>query len=90
VIVDPAQDVGEPSLRIEVVEFRRADQGVHRRGALATAIGADEQPSLAPEGDTVGLASTGILDRTGKVWCATVSLLPRSARSPKRWSRLPV
>jgi len=51
VIVDPAQDVGEPSLRIEVVELRRADQGVHRRGALATAIGAGEQPSLAPEGN---------------------------------------
>jgi hypothetical protein len=74
VIVDPAQDVGEPSLRIEVVEFRRADQGVHRRGALATAIGAGEQPSLAPEGDTaqcplggiVGQADTAVAEKAGE------------------------
>jgi len=38
VIVDPAQHVGEPGLRIDVVEFGRHDQRVHRAGALATAI----------------------------------------------------
>jgi len=42
VIVDPAQHVGERGLLIDVVEFGRRDQRVHRAGALATAIGAGE------------------------------------------------
>ena len=41
-IGDPAEDVGEPSLRIDIVELRRADQGVHRGGPLATTIGTGE------------------------------------------------
>ena len=73
-IVDPAQDVGEPGLRIDVVEFGRPDQRVHRGGALATAIGAGEQPSSAPERDTaqrplggiVGQADTAVVEEAGE------------------------
>ena len=48
-IGDTAQHVGKPSLRIEAVEFRRADQGVHCRRSLTTTVGAGEQPCAAPE-----------------------------------------
>lgn len=34
-IGDAAQHIGEPSLRIDTIEFRRGDQGVHHGGALA-------------------------------------------------------
>ena len=41
---DAGEDIGEPSLRVDVVEFGGDDEGVHRRGALAPAVGAGEQP----------------------------------------------
>lgn len=41
-IGDATQDVGEPSLRVYVVELGRGDQGVHHRSPLATAVGTGE------------------------------------------------
>jgi hypothetical protein len=49
VIGDPGEHVGEPSLWVDGREFGGLDQGVHRRGALATAIGAGEEPSSATD-----------------------------------------
>jgi hypothetical protein len=46
---DSAQHIGKPSLRINAVEFRCADQGVHRGSALAATVEAGEQPCAAPE-----------------------------------------
>jgi hypothetical protein len=43
---DASQDIGEPSLRINVVHFGRDDQAVHHRGPLAASVGAAEQPRL--------------------------------------------
>jgi len=51
VIGDAAQDVGEPGLGIDAVEFGGTDQRVDRRGALAATVGAGEQPGFAPEGN---------------------------------------
>ena len=51
-ICDAGEHVGEPRLRVDVVELGRGDQGLHRGGALATAIGAGEQPRPAPEGNS--------------------------------------
>jgi hypothetical protein len=51
-IGDAGEHVGEPRLRVDVVELGRGDQGVHRGGALATGIGAGEQPRPAPEGNS--------------------------------------
>ena len=56
VIGDPGQHVGEPGLRIDVVELGRLDQREHDRGALAAAIGAGEQPRLAAERNPAQLA----------------------------------
>jgi hypothetical protein len=42
VIVDPAEYIGEPSLRIDVVELGGLDQGEHRSGTFPTPIGAGE------------------------------------------------
>ena len=41
---DATEDIGEPSLRVDVVELSSDDEGVHRRGPLAAAVGAAEQP----------------------------------------------
>jgi hypothetical protein len=38
VIVDPAQDIGEPGLRVDVVELGRFDEREHGGGALATPV----------------------------------------------------
>ena len=50
-IIDPAEHIGEPSLRIDVVELGGLDQGEHRSGALAAPIGAGEEPSSAADGN---------------------------------------
>ena len=42
VIIDPAEDIGEPGLRIDVVELGGLDQGEHRGGPFPAAIGAGE------------------------------------------------
>jgi hypothetical protein len=44
VIGDPGEYVGKPSLRIDFVELACLNQREHHGGALATAIGAGEQP----------------------------------------------
>jgi hypothetical protein len=46
VIVDAPEQVGEPSLRIDIIELGGLDQGVHDRGPLVTAIGAGRRRGL--------------------------------------------
>lgn len=41
---DPAEHVSQPDLRIDIVQLGGDDQRLHRRGALAAAVGAREQP----------------------------------------------
>ena len=50
VIVDAGKYVGEPGLRIDVVELCRHDQRRHEGGAVGTTFGAGEEPGLAAEG----------------------------------------
>ena len=50
-IGDTAQHVGKPSLRIDAVEFRRADQGVHCSRSLTATVRAGEQVILAANGN---------------------------------------
>src|SRR5580704_9686196 len=61
VIVDPGQHVGEPSLRIDIVELGRLNECQHDRGALTAAIGACEQPGLPPESNPAQLTFGGIV-----------------------------
>ena len=71
---DASEHVGEPGLRIDVVHFRRDDQGVHERGSVTATVGAGEQPGLPAERDTtqgplggiVGQADPAILEEPGK------------------------
>jgi hypothetical protein len=46
---DERQNVGQPGMRIDVVELAGDDQTVEQRRALAAAIRTGEQPSLAAE-----------------------------------------
>jgi len=48
---DADKHIGEPSLRIDVLEFGRGDLRVDRGGALATAVRISERPPPAPEGN---------------------------------------
>jgi len=41
-ISDAVQDVGEPSLWVDAIEFCRGDQGVHRGGPLTATVGTGE------------------------------------------------
>ena len=49
-LCDARKDIGQPGLRIDIVKTGGLDQRVKHGGALSTAIGAAEQPGLAPEG----------------------------------------
>jgi len=68
------KDVGEPCLRIDVVELGGYDQSRHDRGTLGTAIGSGEQPGLAAEGKAaqgsfscvVGQADPAVVDEAGE------------------------
>ena len=56
VIVDTGEHIGEPGLRIDVIEPGGLDQRIHHGRPLAAAIGAGEQPRLAPERNAAQLA----------------------------------
>ena len=64
---DAGEDIGEPSLRVDVVELGGADEGVHRRGSLAAAVGAGEQPRASAQrsasGASVAAPTVDIEDR---------------------------
>ena len=49
---DTLEDVGEPGLRVEIVEPGGADQRVHGRGPSAAPVRAAKQPGLSAQGDT--------------------------------------
>ena len=41
---NPGQDIGEPSLRVDVVHLGRYDEAVQGGGAMTAAVGAAEHP----------------------------------------------
>ena len=54
VIGNTSQRVGEPSLRIDIVELGSRDRRVRRRRPLAVAIGTGEEPVFAADGNDRG------------------------------------
>src|SRR5262249_56104815 len=56
VIRQAGEHVGEPSLRIDIVELGSGDQRVDRSGAPAAVVGAGEGPVLSPESNGPQLA----------------------------------
>ena len=58
---DAPEDVGEPPVRVDVVELAGGDEDIHRHGALAAAVGAGEQPRASAQGNTTQAAFRGIL-----------------------------
>ncbi len=55
------QHVGQPSLRIDGVEFCSDDEAVEDGGALTAAVGASEQPCLSAESQSAQSALGGIV-----------------------------
>ena len=43
-VSDVSEHIGQPSLRIDVVELGRHDQRGHGRGSVGAALGAGEEP----------------------------------------------
>lgn len=78
-IGDAGDDVGEPGLRVDVVQLCGADQGIHEGGALPAALGPREEPGLPSEGHAaersfggiVGQADTAILKEPGEACLMT-------------------
>ncbi len=71
---DTGEDVGQPSLGIDVVQLGRDDEAVEDGGALAAAIGAGEQPGLSsqsqaaqrPLGSVVRQADPAVVEEAGE------------------------
>jgi hypothetical protein len=61
VIQHPCQDIGEPGLRIDVVELGGGDERVEGGCPLAAFVGASEGPVAAPDRDGTQLALGGVL-----------------------------
>jgi len=61
VICDAGEDIGEPCLRVDIVELGGLDQRVDDGGALTATIRAAEQPSLAAEWDAAKGALGGVV-----------------------------
>jgi hypothetical protein len=62
-VIDAAEDIGEPCLGIHAVELRRRDQRVDRRRPLTAAIGTAERPAAAPERNTAQRSLRWIISR---------------------------
>jgi hypothetical protein len=69
-----SENVGEPSLRINIVHLCRDDQAVHDRGSLAATVRAAEQPGLSPQGHC-----PFILPMSGRNWKSTTGIIHISA-----------
>ena len=73
-ILQAGQHVGEPGLRIDVVELGGLDQGVDGGGAPAAGVGAGEGPVVAADGDAaqrplggvVGHAQAAVVEEAGQ------------------------
>ena len=61
VIQHPCQDIGEPGLRIDVVELGGGDERVEGRCPPAAFVGAGEGPVAAPDRDGTQLALGGVV-----------------------------
>jgi hypothetical protein len=72
----PGEDIGQPSLRVDVVHLGRDDQGIHKGGAVSAARGSGEEPGLAAVGDAAGSpfgriarqANTAVIEGGGGPW----------------------
>ncbi len=75
---DTLEDVGEPSLRVEIVELGGADQRVHGRGTSAAPVRAAKQPRLSAQGDpaqrsfgrVVAETDSPVIDKACEGWPA--------------------
>ena len=71
---DADENIGEPGLRVDVVELGGADERVHHSRPLAAAIGAGEEPGSSPEtqgpqralGGVVRQADSTVVEEAGE------------------------
>jgi hypothetical protein len=67
VVRNAGKNIGEPCLRIDIVELCGLDQRVDDGGALAATIGAAEQPRFAAERDAAESALGGVVGEADAV-----------------------
>ena len=63
-IGDTGEDVGKPGERIDIVEPTCGNELEHHRGALATAVGTDEQPGFPSAGNGSYRSLGGVVRKT--------------------------
>lgn len=82
---DARENVGEPRLWVDLVEFAGNDQRVHLGRALAATVGPAEQPCFSPESDAaqrslgriVGQADSAVIEEAGERLPAREHVLER-------------
>jgi len=62
-VVDPVEHVGEPCLRVDLIELRSANQSVHDGSPFSPTFGASEEPRLSSKRH-----HPFILPMSGKSW----------------------
>ena len=65
-IGDAGEHVGEPGLRIDIVQLGGLDECVHESGAFRPALRSREQPGFAAEGDAAQRPLGGLLVRQAR------------------------
>jgi hypothetical protein len=71
------EHIGEPGLRVDVIELGGLDQRIDGGGAPAAFVGSGEGPVLAPDGDGPQYAFGGVVGhaqpaeplKSGAFWC---------------------
>ena len=63
-IGDAGQHIGEPGARIDIAEFGRADERIHRCRPLPTAVTAGEQPGFPAKYHAAQRALSRIVGQT--------------------------
>src|SRR4030088_449873 len=73
-VCDASEHVGQPCLRIDVVELGRHDQRGHGRRPVSAALGTGEEPRLSPQ-----RYYPFILLMSGRSWKSTTGIIHISA-----------
>jgi hypothetical protein len=74
VIGHARQYVGEPGTRIDLVQLGGDEQGRNRRGSLAAAVRAREQPSLPAEGYATQRSLCGVVGQADPIFLMQISV----------------
>jgi hypothetical protein len=80
----PCQNIGEPGLRIDIVELGGFDECVDSGGALAALIGTCERPVVAPDRDAAQRPLSRIVGHAQAAVIEDLAWLPNKKKARKK------